>query len=969
MDHVSADPDLHTLLLSPGWYRSGDLHLRSNCRLHLAGGAVLQASDRADDIGDPAHGGFHHRRAAFINALSAHDLSITGHGHIDGNRKVLDNQGYYRDMVSLKGCRSLRIDGPVFSGSCNWNTHLRGCEDVLVNRLKVLNNRPQIGFINTDGLNPDCCRRVTIQHCLMHTGDDAVAVKSCGDEDGWLGDVADITVTDLLAINNSATAKIGTETCAARMERIRFERIDAVRTARLCVIDGFDLAAISDVTFRDMHLNRLDTSRPGSESDGRLIDLHASAPTWREVKGRSRIENVLFQNIHSEVHGRCLLTGLNEEFGIRNCAWKTSPWPETPWVPTIWNKAGLCAMFLSRPPQRQAPIPNADFIMTPTHPFLRLITRVFVFLLIGLLPGLRAEDLREFPSPLRADQPVRGWMILSDNVEKGLEVIERASAYDINHLQLSHHIIHNLAHVRDERRRNIANTFTKAAHEAGIQEVVLWDHVLHHLGYYPDEFRTGPNRTLDFDNPAFWQWFKNDYREKLDLVPDIQGLILTFIETGARAERQHSEKLTTNAEKLAAVVNAVADVVIEERGLNLYARTFAYTDAEYKNITGAIALFENDNIRLMMKETPHDFFLTHPNDSFVGEIARPTIVEFDMGNEFNGQGILANTWPRHVLNRWSDFLERDQVAGYVARTDRYGDTRVIGRSAEINLWALKRYFEDRTVSADDIYREFISMRFGEAAYADLRPAFEKAFDIITASLYTLGTNTANHSRLNYDPYSSSYARHVSGKWLDPSVVFVEHGVDREFHYWKEVINHIAPRWAKAGGAQLNEIPKVIEAGWLEPGEKMNERVLRFILTQKDEGMRLAAEALAHVRNAREHLSLADADMLEQTFERTWYTARLHRAVSATYFGFRIYARGEDFRSEYVVDTLKTGLKQIGELADAIERYPHPGPTGQYSWVRDTRRARQYVEWIHNGTWPEKTHGHATGLNGIRFPEE
>ncbi|MCH8474036.1 MAG: hypothetical protein LAT55_02285 [Opitutales bacterium] len=596
--------------------------------------------------------------------------------------------------------------------------------------------------------------------------------------------------------------------------------------------------------------------------------------------------------------------------------------------------------------------------------------RFAAILLSGLLsfPLLQAEETF-VPAPLGPDDPVRGWMILSDSVEDGLEVIRRAEAYDINHLQISHHVIHDLAHVRDSRRLKIAKIFTEAAHEAGIQEVVLWDRVLHHLRYYPDEFRTGPNGRLNFDDPAFWEWFKDDYREKLDLVPDIQGLILTFIETGARAENQHSEVWLTNQEKLAAVVNAVAEVVVEERGLNLYARTFAYTDAEYENITGAIEKFEDDRIRLMMKETPHDFFLTHPNDFFAGRIARPTLMEFDTAGEFNGQSIIANTWPQYILDRWSDFLERDHIIGYVARTDRYGDTRIVGRSAEINLWALKRYFEDRSVTADDIYREFITQRFGEEAYADLRPAFEKAFDIITASLYTLGTNTADHSQLDYDPYPSSYARHVSGKWINPPVVHVGHGVDKTFHYWKEVINHIAPRWAKAGGAHLNEIPQVIEAGWLEPGEKMNETYLGYILTQKDEGVRLAREALAHIQNARPHLDEADARMLTETFERTLLTAKLHRATAAAYYGFRIYARGEDFRSEKVLTELRKGLQDIDTIADQIEAYPHPGPVGEYSWVRDTRRARYYTRWIREGTWPAQTRGQETGLHGIQFTGE
>lgn len=58
----------------------------------------------------------------------------------------------------------------------------------------------------------------------------------------------------------------------------------------------------------------------------------------------------------------------------------------------------------------------------------------------------------------------------------------------------------------------------------------------------------------------------------------------------------------------------------------------------------------------MMKEAPHDFLLTHPNDFIAGTINQPTIIEFDAAAEFNGQGILANTWTEFILKRWSDFL-------------------------------------------------------------------------------------------------------------------------------------------------------------------------------------------------------------------------------------------------------------------------------------------------------------------------
>ncbi|MFW5869452.1 MAG: hypothetical protein ACOCVI_00985 [Planctomycetota bacterium] len=585
----------------------------------------------------------------------------------------------------------------------------------------------------------------------------------------------------------------------------------------------------------------------------------------------------------------------------------------------------------------------------------------------SLMLGCVSKDFT--PAPLRASQSVRGWTILSDSLADGLEVIQAAPAYDINHLQLSHHIVHDLRHIRNPRRLELVQTLTRKAHEVGIQEVVLWDHALYELSYYPNEFKTGPKGTIDLDNPAFWEWFKKDYREMLDRVPEIQGVVLTFIETGARAENQHSEKWPTNQQKLAAVVNAVADVVIGERKLNLYARTFSYDEEEYENITGAVALFERPEIRLMMKETPHDFFLTHPTDRYAGVLPRPTIMEFDAAGEFNGQGIIANTWPQYILRRWSDLVQRDHVIGYTARTDRYKHTRMIGRPNEINLLALKRHFEDHSIDANQIYGEFIIARYGKEAYPHVRAAFENAYDIVTASMYTLGTNVANHSKLNFDPYSSSYARHVSGKWIHPPVVQIGHGVDREFHYWTDIIEHIAPRWAKAGGAHLSEIPEVVEADWLSDTEQMNEQYLRYIITQKDHGVRLAEQSLQHIHDAEPFLQAEDYQQLLHHFTHTLLTARLYRASAGAYWGFRVWARGGEYRSDYVTNITKQGLLEMRKLAGEIRNYPVKPPKGQWNWVEDADMADQYWTWIVEEGWPAKTKGHETGLAGRTFPME
>lgn len=548
---------------------------------------------------------------------------------------------------------------------------------------------------------------------------------------------------------------------------------------------------------------------------------------------------------------------------------------------------------------------------------------------------------------------IRGWNILSDSFTDDLVTLSAAKSYNINHLQLSHDLVMDLQELRDPGRQKLVNDLIAEAHKAGIGEVVVWDHALYNLKYYPDRFKTGAGNTIDLDNPAFWEWFRSDYRNLMSLVPEADGVVLTFIETGARAENQHSLKLKTGPEKLAAVVDAVADVVCNEMDKQLYIRTFAYTEAEYLNTIGCINHIRNNKVRLMMKETPHDFFLTHPNDKYAGTINRPTIMEFDACNEFNGQGVVANTWPEYIIRRWSDFIKRPNVIGYVARTDRYGNTRLVGTPNEILLYTLKRYSEDQSLTAEMISTEFITAKYGHKALKHLKPAFKLAYEIVSSSFYTLGTNMSNHSKLDYDPYKSSYGRHVSGKWIDPPVVYVKHDVNRQFHYWTDIIEHLSPaRFKTTDGPLLQEAPWVVENKWVTSEEKMNEEYLRYIITEKNYGVRQAEKALKLVTRAKKTMDPEAYRQVYKLFLRTLITARAYEAAAASYFGYRIWAQGEPHRSSWLRQTMNESLKNLLVIAEEIDNYREKVPQGQWNWKGDAETLREYHELITKTGWKE-----------------
>ncbi|MBE0674923.1 MAG: hypothetical protein IH591_09710, partial [Bacteroidales bacterium] len=531
---------------------------------------------------------------------------------------------------------------------------------------------------------------------------------------------------------------------------------------------------------------------------------------------------------------------------------------------------------------------------------------------------------------------IRGWSILSDNEENALRVIEAANDYMINHLQLSHDIVWDLKDIKNEQKRGLVNKLINYAHDKGIPEVTVWDHALYSLDYYPDEFKTGPEGTINLDNEEFWEWLKEDYRIMLDLIPRVNGIILTFIETGARVEEQYSAHLLTPADKLAKVIDEIAEVVVNERKLKLYARTFIYTREERNNILNCIDKIKNEDVILMVKEVPHDFFLTHPVQLYVSRLKRPVLIEFDAGHEYSGQGIIANTFVEKTAERWRFYQHEPNVTGYVARTDRYGTTSIIDRPSEILLYVLYIMNMEPKISCEQIYNDFITLKYGKGALPHIKHAFENAYEIVTSSIYTLGLCMANHSTLSCD-YQSIYNRFVSGRWMENPVVRIEHAVNKEFHYYKDVVNHLAPKHLKEPGARLFiEDPFIYDSSWVNPEELMNKEYLGYIVSEKDYGVRLSVEALQSIEKAEPFVTRSEFQDLYQTFYRTLVKARLSRGTAKAYFSYRIMSAYPSVNDSQLLDIFWEGIHEMNEMAEIIKHQFTDSPQGEWTWINELR---------------------------------
>ncbi len=221
-----------TVVVPAGTFVTGTIWLRSHVELHLQHGAVLLASPDLDDYNKedayPQNWGCGEEEwnaSHLILAIEAEDVAITGSGTIDGNGKVFftapkpydpfiwrDGLALARDQERLRPgqtivfCESHNIrlrDFAIRDATC-WCIFLHGCEDVSINGLKI-NNTSYAA--NTDGIDIDCSRNVTVSDCIIDTGDDAITLR------GSPGKLKDKTrVCENIVVSNCVVASSSTAT-------------------------------------------------------------------------------------------------------------------------------------------------------------------------------------------------------------------------------------------------------------------------------------------------------------------------------------------------------------------------------------------------------------------------------------------------------------------------------------------------------------------------------------------------------------------------------------------------------------------------------------------------------------------------------------------------------------------------------------------------------------------------------------
>ena len=231
------------VLVPSGFWLTGPIKLLSNVNLHISSGAVLQFSNKPKDyplVRTNWEGVDAIRAQSPISAKGQRNIAITGSGIIDGAGEawrpvkkgkltagewdkmihsggVLDSKketwyptegalkastmdrpgviaaGFTEanteeikeflrpNMISLRECEQVLLEGVTFQNSPAWNIHPLLCKHLTVENIHVKN--PWFAQ-NGDGIDIESCEFVSVRNSKFDVGDDGICLKSGKDSEG-----------------------------------------------------------------------------------------------------------------------------------------------------------------------------------------------------------------------------------------------------------------------------------------------------------------------------------------------------------------------------------------------------------------------------------------------------------------------------------------------------------------------------------------------------------------------------------------------------------------------------------------------------------------------------------------------------------------------------------------------------------------------------------------------------------------
>ncbi|WP_437921086.1 glycoside hydrolase family 28 protein [Sphingobacterium sp. LRF_L2] len=325
-----------TVVIPAGEWLTKKIHLRSNVNLHLAKGATLLFSGDPEDYLPAVFSSWEglecYNYSPLIYAFEAKNVAITGEGEIKAEMEVWkkwfprpqahmesikrlynwaqdglpvternmvnDTSNLRPQFVQFNRCEQVLVENIKIRNSPFWTVHLYLSKDIVVRNIDVYAHGH-----NNDGIDPEMSQNILIENCIFDQGDDAVAIKSGRNPEGWRLKTPskNIVIRNCIMNDGHQLVAIGSE-LSGGIENVSVQHCEAGPKANLMHLlfiktnermGGY----VNGIYFNDVKAHNLKDGILGIDTDV-LYQWRTLVPT--KVKKLTPIQNIQLTNIHAE---------------------------------------------------------------------------------------------------------------------------------------------------------------------------------------------------------------------------------------------------------------------------------------------------------------------------------------------------------------------------------------------------------------------------------------------------------------------------------------------------------------------------------------------------------------------------------------------------------------------------------------------------------------------------------------------
>jgi hypothetical protein len=229
-----------------------------------------------------------------IRIENASDVLIGGYGVIDGGYWT-DRGERRRKAIVFDCCERCRVENILMLSPSSWMVVFGGSSDMEVRGVRQIADT-----VSSDGIDIVGSRLVRVTGCMLHNGDDNIAIKALEDNPGqnhelWNGEVSDVVVSGccFYNIHGGSAMEIGYETCTDLIRDIRFSDIDVLAVHNFGSVFGIhtgDRAVVENITWENIRVEH---------HYDKLVDIRILWSRWNRDAERGRVRNLTLRNIRA----------------------------------------------------------------------------------------------------------------------------------------------------------------------------------------------------------------------------------------------------------------------------------------------------------------------------------------------------------------------------------------------------------------------------------------------------------------------------------------------------------------------------------------------------------------------------------------------------------------------------------------------------------------------------------------------